>query len=99
MPIAYLQCDFTLKDLRTARECQILLIHNTVDNLSTVTSRLRLFEDRLSRSTEVRMRHINNAARANINKMFTLYVYVLTDAEYSTVVLQLKVIESINDCV
>lgn len=77
MPIAYLQCDFTVKDLRTAGECQILLIHNTVDGLLTIISRLLNFWDRQNRSTEVRLRNINNAIQGNINKMLTLYVYVL----------------------
>lgn len=72
MPIAYLQCDFIVKDLRTTGECQILLIHNTVDGLLTITSRLLNFEERQRRSTEVRMRDINNAIHGDIDKMLTI---------------------------
>lgn len=72
MPIAYLQRDFIVKDLRTTGECQILLIHNTVDGLLTITSRLLNFEERQRRSTEVRMRDINNAIHGDIDKMLTI---------------------------
>ncbi len=76
MPIAYLQCDFTVKDLGTAGECQILLIYNTVDGLLTITSRLLNFENRQNCSTEVRMRNINNSICGYINKMLTKYINV-----------------------
>lgn len=75
MPIAYLQCDLTVKSLGTAGECQIRIIHNTVHGLLTIKGSLLKFMDRQNSSAEAGMRNINNATYCDIIKI--LYVYGL----------------------
>lgn len=72
MPITYLQCDFTVRDLRAAGECQILLIHNKLKILLTITGSVLNFQDKQRRSIKVRIR--NNAKRGIFNMTLILYV-------------------------
>lgn len=67
MPITYLQCDFTVRDLRAAGECQILLIYNKLKILLTITGGILNFHGKQRRSIKVRIR--NNAKHGIFNSI------------------------------